>query len=67
MKFYKCDICGKIVAMVKETPVDTMCCGQAMRELVPASIPLRVCRSGSSGRNVGSLPHFSFSVKHETG
>ena len=37
MKFYKCEICGKIVAMVKETPVDTMCCGQAMRELVPGT------------------------------
>ena len=31
MKFYKCDICGKIIAMVKETPVPTMCCGKPMR------------------------------------
>ena len=30
MKFYKCDICGKIVAMVKETPVPTICCGKPM-------------------------------------
>ena len=37
MKFYKCDVCGKIVAMVKETPVDTVCCGQAMRELIPGT------------------------------
>ena len=35
MKFYKCNICGKIVAMVKETAVDTICCGQPMAELVP--------------------------------
>ena len=34
MKFYKCDICGKIVAMVKATDVDTVCCGKPMRELV---------------------------------
>ena len=38
MKFYKCDICGKIVAMVRETAVDTICCGKPMRELVPCLI-----------------------------
>lgn len=37
MKFYKCDICGKIVAMVHETAVDTICCGQPMHELVPGT------------------------------
>ena len=37
MKFLKCDICGKIVAMVRETAVDTVCCGQPMRELVPGT------------------------------
>ena len=37
MRFYKCDICGKIVAMVKSTDVDTVCCGQPMRELVPGT------------------------------
>ena len=37
MKFYKCDVCGKIVAMVKATDVDTVCCGKPMRELVPGT------------------------------
>ena len=37
MKFYKCDVCGKIVAMVKETAVDTICCGKPMRELIPGT------------------------------
>lgn len=37
MKFCKCDVCGKIVALVKETSVDTVCCGQPMRELVPGT------------------------------
>ena len=37
MKFYKCDICGKIVAIVKDTQVDTVCCGAPMRELRPAT------------------------------
>ena len=37
MKFYKCEICGKIVAMVKDTPIETVCCGQDMVELVPGT------------------------------
>jgi len=35
MEFYKCAICGKIVAMVKEGVPDTVCCGKPMAELVP--------------------------------
>ena len=34
-KFYKCAHCGKIIAVVKETGVPVMCCGQKMDELVP--------------------------------
>ena len=34
-KFYMCEGCGKIVAMVKPSACPTMCCGQAMKEIVP--------------------------------
>ena len=34
VKFYRCKICGKIVAMVNETAVPTICCGQEMYELL---------------------------------
>ena len=34
-KFYVCERCGKIVAMVKPSACPTMCCGQAMKEIVP--------------------------------
>ena len=65
MKFYKCEICGKIVAMVKETPVDTMCCGQAMRELVPGTtdgavekhIPVYTLEGNTVKVKVGSMEH----------
>ena len=30
MKFYKCAHCGKIIAVVKESGVPVMCCGQKM-------------------------------------
>lgn len=35
MKFYKCKHCGKIIAMVNEKRVPTICCGEPMVELVP--------------------------------
>ena len=35
MKFYRCKHCGKIVALVKDLPVPTICCGEKMEELVP--------------------------------
>ncbi len=33
MKFYKCKTCGKVIAMLKETGVDTICCGSEMVEI----------------------------------
>lgn len=37
MKFYRCEKCGKIVEMIKSSPCPTMCCGEAMVELVPGT------------------------------
>lgn len=37
LKFYFCRHCGKIVAMVKDTQVPTICCGEEMRELIPGT------------------------------
>jgi superoxide reductase len=37
MKFYICKTCGKIIAIVNETAVPTMCCGQKMEEIVPGT------------------------------
>ncbi len=37
MKFYQCAHCGKIIAVVKETSVPVMCCGQKMQEIVPGT------------------------------
>jgi superoxide reductase len=33
MKFLKCEICGKILAVVDERNVPTICCGKPMSEL----------------------------------
>lgn len=33
LKFYKCRKCGKVVMIMKGSPCDTFCCGEAMVEL----------------------------------
>ena len=38
MKFYKCQKCGKIVAMVKESGCDTICCGEPMQEIIANTV-----------------------------
>ena len=35
MKFFRCKHCGKIIAMVDERKVPTICYGEAMEELIP--------------------------------
>lgn len=37
MKFYRCEHCGNIIAMVKNKGVPVMCCGQKMTEIVPGT------------------------------
>ena len=34
MKFFRCKRCKKIIALVKDVPVPTICCGEAMEELI---------------------------------
>lgn len=38
MKFYRCAVCGQIAAIVKETGVPLVCCGEDMEEMVPGSV-----------------------------
>lgn len=37
MKFYRCETCGQIIAIVKKTPVPIMCCGKPMKEIIPGT------------------------------
>ena len=65
MKFYKCDICGKIIAIVEESAPETVCCGQDMRELVPnttdgkyeAHVPVYTVEGNVVTVKVGAKPH----------
>ena len=65
MNFYKCELCGKIIAMVEKRPCPTMCCGQAMVELVPNTqdgahekhIPVWSVKDNVLHVEVGSVEH----------
>ena len=65
IKFYSCEICGKIIAMVKDTGVPTICCGQPMKEIVPGSVdaaaekhvPVVSVDGNIVTVEVGSVPH----------
>lgn len=35
MRFFKCLVCGKIVAVVNDRKIPTFCCGKEMVELLP--------------------------------
>ncbi|HJA70566.1 MAG TPA: desulfoferrodoxin [Candidatus Lachnoclostridium stercoravium] len=36
-KFFICQHCGNIIAMVKDSGVPVMCCGQKMTQLIPGT------------------------------
>ena len=38
MKFYRCETCGQIIAIVNKTAVPVMCCGKPMKEIIPGSV-----------------------------
>ena len=65
MKFYKCEKCGKTIAIVQATAVPTVCCGEGMKELVANEsdgaaekhVPVAKTLSGKLVVEVGSAPH----------
>lgn len=42
VKFYRCKVCGKIIAMVNETAVNTICCGESMTLLKAGEVDAAV-------------------------
>ena len=37
MKFYRCPMCGNIIAYAEHPGCDVMCCGKPMEEIVPGT------------------------------
>ena len=65
MKFLRCARCGQIVAIVKETGVTPMCCGEPMKDLIPGTtdasvekhVPVCTVLDGKVTVTVGSTIH----------
>ena len=36
--FYRCNLCGNIVAFVKASGVPVVCCGEKMTEIIPGTV-----------------------------
>ncbi len=65
MKFLQCSHCGQIVAVVKETGVPVICCGEPMKEIVPGTtdaavekhVPVVEVSGNKVTVSVGSVEH----------
>lgn len=64
-KFYICEHCGNMIAMVKNSGVPVMCCGQKMTEIVPNTqeaatekhLPVWTVEGNKVKVSVGSVAH----------
>lgn len=65
MKFYKCSVCGQMVAIVKETGVPLICCGKPMEEIIPGTtdaavekhVPVYEVKGNMVEVTVGAVEH----------
>ena len=65
MKFYRCSHCGQIIAIVKETGVPVICCGEPMTEVIPGTtdaslekhVPFVNVQGNTVHISVGSAAH----------
>ena len=64
-KFFICEHCGNIIAMVKDAGVPVMCCGQKMTEIIPGTtdaavekhVPVYEIRGNMVYVTVGATEH----------
>ncbi len=64
-RFFICEHCGNIIAMVKDKGVPFMCCGQKMKELIPGTtdgavekhVPVYKVEGNIVTVNVGAVDH----------
>jgi len=65
LKIYKCKKCGKIIILLKETGVPTICCGEPMSQLIAGTtdaavekhVPVVVQNGNIVEVTVGSVIH----------
>lgn len=65
LKFFFCKLCGKIVTIIKDSGTPTVCCGEAMTELLPGTtdaatekhVPVIAANGNTVTVTVGSTLH----------
>ena len=65
MRFFKCSVCGKIIAIVNDRDVPTICCGKEMVEFIPNTedgakekhVPVFEVKGNVVHVKVGSVEH----------
>ena len=57
MKFYKCMMCGSIVAKLNEIGCDPSCCGEVMKELKPGTVEAAVEKHIPVAKKEGNRIH----------
>ncbi|MBQ7058264.1 MAG: desulfoferrodoxin [Firmicutes bacterium] len=65
MKFYRCSVCGQMVAIVKKKGCPIMCCGKPMEEIIPGTtdaavekhVPVYEVKDNIVSVTVGSVEH----------
>ena len=65
MKFFICERCGNMIAVVKSSGAPVSCCGQAMKEIVPGTtdaavekhVPVSEVKDNMVYVTVGSVEH----------
>ena len=71
-RFFVCENCGNIIAMVKPSGVPVMCCGKKMKEIVPNTtdasaekhVPVWKQEGNLVTVKVGSAPHPMLAAHH---
>lgn len=67
IQFYKCKHCGKIIVIVNDSTVPTVCCGEIMEKMIPSTmegegisekhIPIIIQNRNMVRVHVGDHPH----------
>jgi len=65
IKYYRCETCGQMIAVVKKTAAPVVCCGKPMKEIIPCSteaatekhIPVYEVNGSTVSVSVGSVAH----------
>ena len=65
VRYFKCETCGQLIAVLKKKPCPVMCCGKPMNEILPGTtdaavekhVPVYTVENNIVTVTVGSVAH----------